>query len=62
MAIEPEEPVRKVVHAIGEDLSALSVDEIDRRVALLEAEIERLGEARRLKTASRAAAEAVFKF
>lgn len=62
MAIEPDEPLRKVVHTVGEDLSALSVDEIDRRVALLEAEIERLGAARRVKDASRAAAEAVFKF
>lgn len=62
MAAEPDEPRRKVVHEIGQDLSTLGIEEIDARVALLKDEIERLAAARRAKTASRAAADAVFKF
>ena len=43
------------------ELSALSVDELDERVAQLQAEIGRLQEARRAKLASRDAASAFFK-
>jgi uncharacterized small protein (DUF1192 family) len=49
-------------HEIGQDLSLLSIDEIDERVALLEQEIARLKEARARKEDSRAAASAFFKF
>ena len=55
-------PQRKPTrHDIGQDLSALSVDELDERVAQLQAEIGRLQEARRAKLASRDAASAFFK-
>jgi uncharacterized small protein (DUF1192 family) len=59
---DEDKPVRKVVHDVGQDLSQLSVDEIDERILLLKAEIDRLQEARHAKTATRAAADAFFKF
>lgn len=48
-------------HQIGQDLSMLSIDEIDERVAMLEREIARLKEARANKENSLAAASAFFK-
>jgi uncharacterized small protein (DUF1192 family) len=56
-------PVRKkpTHHEIGQVLDALSVDELDERIALLEAEVARLREARRAKEASKNAADAFFK-
>ncbi len=48
-------------HVLGEPLDALSVDELTARIALLNAEIERLEAARIKKHASRAAADAFFK-
>lgn len=48
-------------HEIGQDLSLLSVDELEERVTMLRAEIARLEEARTAKLASRAAADAFFK-
>ena len=48
-------------HEVGQDLSTLSLAEIDERVELLEAEIRRLKEARARKDASRSAADSVFK-
>lgn len=48
-------------HEIGQDLSLLSVDELDERIAALQAEIARLEAARHAKEASRRAADAFFK-
>ena len=48
-------------HVIGQDLYAMSVGELDERIALLRAEIERLEAARAAKDASRSAAAAAFK-
>lgn len=48
-------------HEMGQDLSMLSIAELDERVELLEREIERLKEARTRKEASRDAASAFFK-
>jgi uncharacterized small protein (DUF1192 family) len=48
-------------HEMGQDLSALSIAELDERVDLLQREIERLKEARARKEASRDAAGAFFK-
>ena len=48
MAFDPfaEDPLpRRGGHEIGQDLSLLSIDEIDERVGLLEREIARLKEA-----------------
>jgi uncharacterized small protein (DUF1192 family) len=54
-------PKPPVAHAIGSDLSAVSVEELRERVLLLEAEIQRLRAEERRKLASREAASAVFR-
>ncbi|UZF90215.1 DUF1192 domain-containing protein [Bosea sp. NBC_00550] len=63
MSIFPEDdrPKPKSVHEIGQDLSMLSLAEIDERISVLKAEIERLAEARAKKDASRSAADAFFR-
>lgn len=62
MAIEDDDkPKRKISHEIGQDLSLLSVAELNERVALLHAEIERLQAAVAKKRASKDAANSVFK-
>ena len=48
-------------HEVGQDLSTLSLAELDERIAILEREIERLQEARTRKEASKLAADAFFK-
>jgi uncharacterized small protein (DUF1192 family) len=48
-------------HEIGQDLSLLSIDEIDERVALLRNEIMRLETAKAQKVAAQGAASAFFK-
>jgi uncharacterized small protein (DUF1192 family) len=61
-AIEDDDrPKRKIVHDIGQDLSLLSVNELDERIALLKDEIARLEEARSKKQASRSVADQFFK-
>lgn len=52
---------RPVAHVIGEDLAAVSVAELEARIALLGAEIERVRAEIGRKTASREAAAAVFR-
>ena len=43
MATEDDDkPRKKISHEIGQDLSLLSVEELTERIALLNAEIERL--------------------
>lgn len=54
-------PRPKKVHEVGQDLSELSVFELDERIAALEAEIERLKTDRHAKAASKSAADALFK-
>ncbi len=65
MAFDPfteEKPVvRATGHELGQDLSTLSLHELDERIDLLEQEIGRLKEARARKEDSRAAASAFFK-
>ena len=65
MAFDPfaeEQPrLAPTSHEVGQDLSMLSIDEIDDRIAFLEREIARLKEARSRKEESRAAASAFFK-
>ncbi len=62
MALFDDEPVgKKTVHEIGQDLSLLSVGELDARIALLRQEIARLETDKASKGASRSAAEAFFK-
>ncbi len=54
-------PRKTVAHEIGQNLDDLSLHQIEERVALLEAEIARLQEARKAKQASLGAAAAFFK-
>ncbi|HMO30217.1 DUF1192 domain-containing protein [Enterovirga sp.] len=54
-------PGKPVAHEIGCDLSAVSVDELDERIALLAEEMERLRAEKERKRASRAAADAFFR-
>ncbi|MEE1657540.1 DUF1192 domain-containing protein [Microvirga sp. CF3062] len=64
MALDPfaDDPRRVVSgHEIGQDLSMLSIDELDERVEVLEREISRLKEARAKKESSLAAASAFFR-
>jgi uncharacterized small protein (DUF1192 family) len=62
MAAEDEDkPRKKVTHEIGQDLSLLSVEELTERIALMNAEIERLQQAATRKRASRDAANSFFK-
>jgi uncharacterized small protein (DUF1192 family) len=58
---EEDLPKKKRAHEIGQDLSLLSVTELDERIALLKDEIARLESARSAKHASRTAADRFFK-
>jgi len=58
---DDDRPRKTHAHEIGQDLSPLSIEEIDRRIAALHAEIERLQAARTGKQASKAAADLFFK-
>ena len=65
MALDPfaDEQIRPKAsaHEIGQDLSLLSLHELDERIEMLEREIVRLKEARAAKEDSRAAASAFFR-
>jgi uncharacterized small protein (DUF1192 family) len=58
---DDDRPRKKITHEIGQDLSLLSVEELNERIALLASEIERLKEAASKKRASRDAADNFFK-
>lgn len=62
MATEDDDkPRKKISHEIGQDLSLLSVEELNERISLLTSEIERLQAAATKKRASREAANSFFK-
>jgi uncharacterized small protein (DUF1192 family) len=62
MPIEDDDrPRKKVTHEIGQDLSLLSVTELNDRIALLSSEIERLNAAVAKRNASKDAANSFFK-
>ena len=58
---DDDRPQKPVAHEIGGDLSILSVDELTSRIDLLKAEIARLDEERKRKSAGRLAAENLFR-
>jgi uncharacterized small protein (DUF1192 family) len=61
-AIEDDDrPKKKLAHEIGQDLSLLSLKELEERIAALREEIARLEAARAKKQASRSAADQFFK-
>lgn len=61
MDLEEERRPKAPEIVIGEDLAKLSVEELERRIAVLEAEIERLKSAVANKRKSRDAANSIFK-
>jgi uncharacterized small protein (DUF1192 family) len=62
MAPFDDEPIKKKpVHEIGQDLSLLSVGELNERIAALHAEIRRLEAELTVKGSTKSAAEALFK-
>jgi uncharacterized small protein (DUF1192 family) len=62
MAIEPEEPRKKLPDIVlGEDISALSAHELEARIARLDEEIARAKAAIAARHATRSAAESFFK-
>ena len=62
MALFDDEPAKpRRVHEIGQDLSLLSVDELNHRIGQLRDEIARLEAELRAKGATKQAAEALFK-
>jgi uncharacterized small protein (DUF1192 family) len=58
---DDDKPRKKISHEIGQDLSLLSVEELTERIALMNAEIERLQQAAAKKRASKDAANNFFK-
>lgn len=58
---DDDRPRKKVSHEIGQDLSLLSVEDLNSRIALLAEETARLEQALALRRASRSAADGVFK-
>lgn len=62
MGILEEEPLRKTrPHEIGQDLSLLSVADLDERIVLLRAEITRIEAELAAKGSTKQAAEALFR-
>jgi len=58
---DDDRPVKKVSHEIGADLSTLSVDELNARIALLREEIGRIEAEVASKSSSRSSAESLFR-
>jgi uncharacterized small protein (DUF1192 family) len=58
---DDDRPRKKISHEIGQDLSLLSVTELNDRIALLSSEIERLSAAVAKRNASKDAANSFFK-
>ena len=58
---DDDRPIKKIGHEIGQDLTLLSVEELGERIALLNAEIQRLQTSMQLKRATRDAADRFFK-
>ena len=57
---DDDRPKPKRAHEIGQDLSLLSVGDLDERIAILQAEIARLEADKATKQATRMAAESLF--
>jgi len=62
MALFDDEPKKKPkVHEIGQDISLLSVGDLNERIAALRAEIDRLEAELASKSVTKSAAEALFR-
>lgn len=60
--MDEDEVKKPKLHDVGMALEALSVEELDLRIALLQGEIARLRAAIEAKQKTRSAAESIFKF
>jgi uncharacterized small protein (DUF1192 family) len=58
---EEDRPKKKIAHVLGEDLAALSIDELGERIEMLKAEIARLEAAVGAKKQSLGIAASFFK-
>ncbi len=58
---DDDRPKKIPPHEVGADLSLLSVEELDARIAILKTEIARLETERSAKEKSRGAAESLFR-
>jgi uncharacterized small protein (DUF1192 family) len=58
---DDDRPQKKVAHEIGQDLTLLSVSELEARIALMQSEIARLEADIARKQSTRAAADQFFK-
>jgi uncharacterized small protein (DUF1192 family) len=58
---DDDRPIKKTSHEIGADLSAISVDELKARIALLKGEIGRVEAELASKSSSRSSAESLFR-
>lgn len=58
---DDDRPKKKIAHEMGQDLTLLSVKELDERIALLQQEIARLEADKVKKQAQRSAADQFFK-
>lgn len=58
---DDDRPKKKIAHEIGQDLTLLSVAELNERIGLLREEITRLEADIEKKQSSRSAADMVFK-
>jgi uncharacterized small protein (DUF1192 family) len=61
MRDDQEQPQKKTTHDIGQDLSLLSVFELNERIELLQAEVLRLEQTKATKASARGAADLFFK-
>jgi len=59
---DDDKPAKPADHEVGMNIDALSVDELNERIGLLEAEIVRLRAAIAARGITRSAAESLFKF
>jgi uncharacterized small protein (DUF1192 family) len=59
--LDEDEPSKPATHAIGEDLTTLSEEELEERIEMLKREIERVGTELKGKRVSRDAAATFFK-
>lgn len=59
--MDDDRPKKKIAHEIGQDLTLLSVNELNDRIAILTGEIARLNADIAKKQSSRSAADQFFK-
>ena len=59
--IDDDKPKRPASHDVGSDLSSLSIEELEQRIALLQDEIARLETEKQKKAVDRRTADSLFR-